>query len=69
VCGLTVIVRQHFTDSSWPVLCSSVTSRVIRVCELWTHKNMEAVHVWSSFVFWGNGYPLLKHDEALCFTG
>jgi Transposase DDE domain len=68
VCGLTVIVRQHFTDSCWSVLCSSVTIRVIRVRELWTHRNMEAVHVWSSFVLWGNGYPFLKHDEALCLA-
>jgi hypothetical protein len=44
VCGLTVIVRQHFTDSCLLILAPSEKVRGIYVRELWTHSNIEALH-------------------------
>lgn len=50
VCGLTVVVRQHFTDSFSQLLLSGTTIKKICVCELSTHSNSEAAHFWISFV-------------------
>jgi hypothetical protein len=42
VCGLTIVVRQHFTDSFSQSLLSGATIKKIRVRELGTHRNSEA---------------------------
>jgi hypothetical protein len=39
VCGLTVVMQQHFTDSCLQVLAPCRKVRGIRIRELWTHSN------------------------------